>query len=141
MTETSKSKKKFKVPHPIIILFVIVIIMSICTYLIPSGEYTRVYDEELRRNLVDPNSYTNVEGNKIGLMDFFMAFPEGMAQAQDIIFFIFIVGGAFQIITATGAIEASIGKLANKLKDKGIIIIPIIIFILSLGGATFGMSN
>ena len=64
-----------------------------------------------------------------------------MEAAAQIIFFIFIVGGSFQIITATGTIEAGIGKLAKILNGKEKLMIPIFMIIFGLGGATFGMAE
>ena len=64
-----------------------------------------------------------------------------MEDAAQIIFFIFIVGGAFQIITATGTIEAGIGRLAKKLDGKENLMIPIFMVIFGIGGATFGMAE
>ena len=52
------------------------------------------------------------------------------------LFFIFVVGGSFQIITATGTIEAGIGILAKKLSGKENLMIPIFMIIFGLGGAT-----
>ena len=49
------------------------------------------------------------------------------------------MGGSFNIVNQTGAIEAGIGKIALGLKGKETLMIPIIVFIFSLGGATIGI--
>ena len=64
-----------------------------------------------------------------------------MEAAAQIVFFIFVVGGSFQIITATGTIEAGIGIMAKKLNGKEKLMIPIFMVIFGLGGATFGMAE
>ena len=64
-----------------------------------------------------------------------------MKAASSIIFFIFIVGGAFQIITATGAIEASISRVALSLKGKDKLMIPLFLIIFSIFGGTIGMAE
>jgi len=64
-----------------------------------------------------------------------------LAAAQSIVFFIFIVGGSFNVVNQTGAIEAGIGKVALSLKGKEKLLIPIIVFVFSLGGATIGMAE
>ena len=58
-----------------------------------------------------------------------------------IIAFLFIVGGAFNLISKTKAIDFGIVNIVNVFKGKEILIIPIITFIFSLGGAVFGMSE
>lgn len=137
----SVKKKKFKVPHTYVILFSVIIIMSILTYVIPAGEFDRVKDPNTGRTVVDSNSFHNVDQNPIKPFDLIKAVPRGMEAASQIIFFIFIVGGAFQIITATGTIEAGIGSLAKKLDGKENLMIPIFMLIFGLGGATFGMAE
>ncbi|MCQ4923872.1 TIGR00366 family protein [Tissierella carlieri] len=140
MVESAK-KKKFKVPHTYVILFSVIIIMSILTYVIPAGEFDRVKDEATGRTLVSPDSFHNVEQNPIKPFALVQAVPRGMEDAAQIIFFIFIVGGAFQIITATGTIEAGIGRLAKRLNGKENLMIPIFMVIFGIGGATFGMAE
>lgn len=144
MTTDSKKvnkKKKFKVPHTYVILFSVILIMAILTYIIPAGEYDRVKDEVSGKTVVVPTSFHSVEQNPIKFFDLFQSVPKGMKAASSIIFFIFIVGGAFQMITATGAIEAGIGKMAKALQGKEKLLIPAFLCIFSLGGATFGMAE
>ncbi len=134
-------KERFKIPHTYVILFSIIIIMSILTYILPAGQYARIEDKALDRVIVDPESFHYVEQNPIGVFDLIQSIPKGMGAASEIIFFLFIIGGAFQIITVTGAIEAGIGKMAKRLYGKERLMIPIFMLIFALGGATFGMSE
>ncbi len=137
----NSKKKKFKVPHTYVILFAVILIMSILTYIVPAGEYVRIEDPATGRTVVDPESFHAVEQSPISFFELFQSIPNGMKDAASIIFFIFLVGGSFQMITATGAIEAGIGKIAKGLQGKEKIMIPIFLFIFSLGGATFGMAE
>lgn len=139
MVKETKNKK-FKVPHTYVIIFSLIIIMALLTYVIPAGQYQKVKGPN-DRMVVDPNSYANVESNPAKLFDVLKAFPKGLAAAQGIVFFIFIVGGSFNVINQTGAIEAGISKVAVSLKGKEVLMIPIIVFIFSLGGATIGMAE
>lgn len=134
-------KKKFKVPHTYVILFSVIIIMAILTYIIPAGEFDRVKDPNTGRTVVDPASFHTVEQNPTKLFDLFKAVPKGMKDAASIVFFIFIVGGSFQIITATGAVEAGIGRVALTLKGKEKLLIPIFLALFSIAGGTFGMAE
>lgn len=138
MTETKK--KRMKIPHTYVILFALVVIMAVLTYVIPAGQYTRVENAD-GRMVVDPDSFTIVDSNPSKPFDIFKAIPKGLAAAQSIVFFIFIVGGAFNIVNQSGAIEAGIGKILTSLKGKESLMIPLIIFIFSIGGATIGMSE
>lgn len=133
-------KKKGKVPHTYVILFAMIIIIAILTYVIPAGQYQKV-ESSTGRMIVDPASYQQIESAPAKLFDVLKAFPKGLAAAQSIVFFIFIVGGSFNVINQTGAIEAGISKVALSLKGKEKLLIPIIVFIFSLGGATIGMAE
>lgn len=139
MSEKIKKKKQF--PHPIVILFAIIVIVAICSYIVPAGQYERIQDPFTGRQVVDPASFTYVESSPVSFLEVFTSIPRGMAAGQEIIFFIIIVAGAFQIITATGAIEAGIGKVAVSFRNKDVFMIPLIMTLFSIGGATFGMAE
>ncbi|MBQ4505359.1 MAG: C4-dicarboxylate ABC transporter permease, partial [Firmicutes bacterium] len=104
-----KQKKGFKMPHTYVILLMVVLIMAVCTYIIPAGQYERVEDPNTGRMVVNPDNFMLVEQNPTKFFDLFKAIPEGMNDAADVIFFIFCTGGAFEIMLATGAIDRGIG--------------------------------
>ena len=120
-------------------MFCIVLIVALCSYFVPAGEYARIQVDG--RTVVDPNSYTRVESNPIGVMEFLLAFPTGMTAAASITFFIMIVSASFNIITETGAIKSAIGRAAVAFRSKENLMIPAVLAIFSIGGATFGMSE
>ncbi|MFS8542036.1 MAG: TIGR00366 family protein, partial [Tissierellales bacterium] len=111
------------------------------TYIVPAGQYDRVEDPKTNRTIVDPNSYKTVERNPVNLFKVLTAVPRGMIDAAQITFFIFIIAGAFQIITSTGAIEAGIYKVASLLKGNEQLLIPIFMFLFSLTGAFLGFAE
>ena len=53
-----EKKKRWQVPHTYVIVMAFVIFMALLTYVVPGGEYARVYDAAADRELVDPNSFT-----------------------------------------------------------------------------------
>lgn len=136
-----EKSKKSRVPHTYVILFSVIVIMALLTYIIPAGEFTRVADPNTGRTVVDPASFHAVEQNPTKFFDLFQSIPKGMSAASSIIFFIFIVGGSFQIIAATGAIEAGISRVALSLKGKDKLMIPLFLVIFSIFGGTIGMAE
>ena len=134
-------RKIFKVPHTYVILFTIVIIMTLATYVLPAGIYERVTDPNTGRTVVDPTSYHHVERTPVNLFEMVKAVPDGMKAAANIIFFIFIVGGAFAIIQSTGAIDGGISRTVVSLKGKEALLIPVCMLLFSIGGATYGMAE
>ena len=71
----------------------------------------------------------------------FTAIPRGFAEAADIIFFVFLIGGAFGILRATGAIDAIIGVLLPKLGRNPALFIGGGILIFAAGSSTIGMAE
>lgn len=132
--------KKSRIPDPYVLLFALIIVMALLTYIIPSGQYQQVETPD-GRMVVDPDSFAYVEPNHTDVFDVLKAFPMGLGAAQSIIFFIFIIGGSFNIVNQTGAIIAGIGRLTLSLKGKEHLMIPIVVFVFSVGGATIGMSE
>ena len=123
--ESTKAKKKFKVPHIFIILTGILLIVSILTYILPAGEFVRVEGPD-GREIIDPTSYHVVESNPTSLLDLFVAIPQGFVEAGWVVVLTFCVGGGFVVVKKTMAIHGAIDVLSNKLSKRGIIIIPIL---------------
>lgn len=141
MTAKPQQPKKSgnKIPHTYAILFLIMIAAMVASYLIPAGQYER--EEVDGRTVVVDNSFGEVEQSPVGFFELFKAIPTGMSEASSIIFYIFLVGGAFGIIRATGAIESGIVKVVDKLEKREKLLIPIIMILFSVLGATIGMAE
>ncbi|QQD85968.1 MULTISPECIES: YfcC family protein [Jeotgalicoccus] len=139
--QTKGSNKDFssKFPHTYAILLAIVIIGAALSYVIPAGEYDRVEVDD--RVEVVSDSYHAVEQSPVSLMDLFMAIPNGLMEASSIVFYIFLIGGAFGVIRSTGAIEAIIQKVMRNVGNNEVLLIPVVMFIFSVLGFTTGMSE
>ncbi|HRV71415.1 MAG TPA: TIGR00366 family protein, partial [Thermovirgaceae bacterium] len=124
-----------------VLIFCIILIAAVATYIIPAGVYDRVTDPNTGRTVVDAASFKNVPQNPIKPFAVMQAIPKGMNEAGWIIFLIFIIGGSFGMINGTGAIETGIAAMVRKLSGKEKILIPVTMLIFSLGGATFGMAE
>ena len=133
-------KKEMKMPHTLVIIFAIIILVSIATYFVPGGAYERVVNEAGKTVVVD-GTFSYVESNPQGLFAVLQSPLQGIMSAAEIIAFLFIVGGAINVVSRTKAIDLGIVRLVEKLKGKEILIIPILTLIFSIGGAVFGMSE
>ena len=144
-TSMKKSKERnklkggeFKVPHTLVIISAIILLIAIATYIVPGGAYDEVVNEAGKTVVVD-GSFHYIENKPQGLFEVLQAPIQGIVDSAEIIAFLFIVGGAFNIISRTKAIDFGIVNIVNTFKGKEILIIPIITTIFSLGGAIFGM--
>ena len=116
--------------------------MAIATYIVPGGSYDRVIADVngQSKTVVLNGSFHYVENEAQGLFSVMQAPISGLEQSAEIIAFLFIVGGAFSLITRTKAIDSAIAKVVSIFKGNELLIIPIIFTLFSLGGATFGMT-
>ena len=73
------------------------------------------------------------------LSDILMAPILGFEDAVDVALFVMVLGAFLAIVNRTGALETGVKVLVQKLKGKEIILIPILMFIFSIGGTTYGM--
>ena len=107
-----KVSNGIKVPHTLVIIFSIIILMAIATYIVPGGAYERVATEVngQTRTVVLNGSFTYVENEAQGLFQVMQAPVKGIEQSAEIIAFLFVVGGAFSLITRTKAIDSAIAK-------------------------------
>ena len=64
---------------------------------------------------------------------------KGFTDALPVCLFVLILGGFLGIVTETGALDAGIAALVKKLKGNELVLIPILMFIFSIGGTTYGM--
>lgn len=138
-------KKKLAVPHVYILLLALILLFSVLSYIIPANVYEYhdivIPETGATRSVIDPATYHAVDPTPVSLLQFFTAVPRGMQESAQIIFFIFIVGGAMTVLQETKAIEAGLGRLIKSLKSKTLIIIPIVMFLFSLCGSVFGMAE
>lgn len=137
------SKKTFKVPHTLAIIFTIIILVALSTWILPGGVYETM-ENESGRIVTVPGSFEYVESNPQGIEAVITAPIRGIIEVANIIGFIFLVGGAFTVIQQTGAITAGLSKVVAFLKNKpglSIWVIPISMFTFSLGGSTFGLAE
>lgn len=127
-----------RMPHIFVILFAFIALMTILTYIVPAGAYDRVPVEGTSRMLIDAESYHVIDRTPVGLLDLFVALPQGFVEAGWVVVLTFCVGGAFMVVKGTGAIAIGVDNLARRLSKRGIII-PVLMVIFAVIDAFIGM--
>ena len=130
-----------KVPHTYVLIAILIVLAAIGTYLIPAGEFNRVTDEQTGRTLVIPGTFHRVEQTPVSFFDTFLALPQGLDEARDIVFFVLLIGSVFHIINATGTINRIINRAITKLNGREHLIIPATMLVISICSATFGAAE
>lgn len=117
MTETAKKKRGM--PSSFTILLALLAIVAVITVIVSGTSGGAV--------------------TAARLSDFCTAPIKGFADALPVCLFVMILGGFLGMMTETGALDNGIAVLVQKLKGNEIMLIPVLMFIFSLGGTTYGM--
>jgi len=145
-----KKKNKLHMPHVLTLIFLLIVAVAILTWILPSGEFERTLMDTSagERSVAVAGTYQPVDkvlkdGTSLrqGIGQVLMAPGKGIQQMVEVLAFVFIIGGVFQIMAKTNALNMGIQKIVKKLGAKEILIIPILMLLFGLGGSTFGMSD
>ena len=129
----------------LVLIFSIILVAQLLTYLVPQGAYERQpYPENPAREMVVAGSYAAVaemEQVQLWPWHFLLAIPKGLEAAQDIIFLIFLVGGVIAILRKSGAIDAALHGAVARLGKSPWILIAGCLLLFSIGAYTIGMGE
>jgi uncharacterized ion transporter superfamily protein YfcC len=145
----------FTLPSAYTILFALIVLMAVATWLVPAGAY-EVDDQ----GSPVPGTYHEVAGHPQRIVTDSLLAPinglygvEGddgtigvyntgtLFGAIDVALFILVIGGFLGITLRTGAIQAGIGRLVTRLRGRERWMIPILMTVFAVGGTTFGMAE
>ncbi|MHC6528548.1 MULTISPECIES: YfcC family protein [unclassified Vibrio] len=152
-TLPTEQKKKgffanFKFPSAYTILFVLIALVALLTWIVPAGQYQRVMNEDLGREVPVTGTYQRVDGNPQGVVDVLLAPIDGFydhnsyeAGAIDVSLFILVIGGFLGLVTKTGAIDAGIERVTTRLQGREELMIPILMALFAAGGTIYGMAE
>ena len=122
-------------PDSLVLLSALIVAAQLATYVVPAGEFER---DGLQ---VVPGTYRAVDANPLPPATFLTAIPAGLAAAQDIIFFVFIVGGVMAVVRATGTIDALIAAALHWLGGRPAVLMAGMMLLFAVGSSTVGMAE
>lgn len=153
-------KKKFKFPSAYSVLFLIMIVIALSTQFVPTVKRANLSDfvmapvngiigvkdlqiEEKVNIAMEKDgvqgalkTIKNSESTYISVLN-----SGSLKGAIDVALFVLIIGGFLGVVTRTGALDAGVGHLVKKLKGRELMLIPLLMFIFSLGGTSYGMAE
>lgn len=142
MSKINIQKKKVKEKKSInafILLFSVLAVMAVLSYIIPAGQYARELVDG--RSIIVPNSYETIARTPVGFLDIFSAIHEGMVEAAPIVFYVIIIGGMISVMNSTGSLDALLASTSKKLAKKRLLFISVLVLLFSLGGTLIGMGE
>ena len=128
-----------RVPHAYVLLVMITIMAAISTWLIPAGAYDRVQHDG--REIIDPTTYHSVAPHPAGVTAVVTAFPKALVEVADIVFYIFIIGGAFGVLHGTGTIQAGIYYIVRRIGKRAALVVPLLTLLFAIGGGSLGIAE
>lgn len=132
---------KIKVPHTLVLLFILMGAALVLTWILPSGEFDRE-ENEMGIEVVIPGSFEIYEEKQyLTPISLFTVVPRAFADAQGIIFFVLIIGGALAIVRETGAIDALLGKMVTNFGNLPGPLLFLTMIIFTAASATLGMAE
>src|SRR5918995_1273077 len=148
-------RSRFTLPSAYTILFALIALAAIATWIIPAGTYDlnadgepipgtyHEVDAKPSRIIVDSltapiNGLYGIEDAK-GNINYYNS--GDLFGAIDIALFILVIGGFLGVTMKTGAIQAGIGSLVQRMKGRERWLIPVLMSVFALGGTTYGMAE
>jgi uncharacterized ion transporter superfamily protein YfcC len=115
---------RLRVPHTLVLLFGIMVLAWVSTWLLPQGQFEMV-DDGHGHKVVVPGTYAPAETPvRLSPVAVLTAVPRAMGAAQDIIFFVLLVGGAISVLRASGMIDAALGATLRRIgHSQGLLIV------------------
>ena len=126
----------------LVILFVLMMVAGVLTYVVPAGQYARVIQDG--REIIDPQSFGLVPRPDYPFWRWFTAPLEVLAGPDSatiivIILFILMVGSAFAVLDRSGILKAAIGRVVNRFGGRKYALLLVISLLFMAMGAFFGI--
>lgn len=132
---------KLRFPHPLTLLTGCILLAAAMSYVLPAGQYERRDDPVTGRSVVVAGTFHEVEPAPVGFFQAIVAIPKGMADAADVVFLVFLIGGAFTVVDETGALRSAVGWLVKRLQNREVLVIPVVSIAFATGGALENMQE
>lgn len=139
---------KFTFPSAYSILLVLIALVAGLTWIVPAGQYQMEMNTVLNKEVPIAGTWQPVVQQPQGLADIVLAPGDGFynhktneAGAIDVALFILFIGGFLGIVNKTGAIDAGIERVTQRLRGKEEWMIPILMALFAAGGTIYGMAE
>ena len=125
MAKSKRKKREFLTAFSII--FILIFGLGLVSHLLPKAQF-------VGGEIVNGSGVVGAS-----LSDILLSPILGFENAIEVCIFVLVLGGFLKIVESTKALETGIEVLVHKLKGKELVLIPILMFLFSVGGTTYGM--
>ena len=127
-------------PHTFVIIISIILFVTAMTWLVPAGEYVR-YKNAAGIEVIDPTQFSFVERTPVNPLRIPLYIVEAICKRISLMLVILFSGGAFALISKSGALHAAVAKVAKLFKDRLYVFIPIMTTVFALICTTQGVNQ
>jgi len=138
---STQSRKWYqRIPHPLTMLFGIIVLATLMSYILPAGSFERETVDGRQR--VIPGTFSYSTQSPQSLLDMFVAFSKGFKAASDIIWVVLAGGVMFGVLQKSRMVENAVGTIVKNLglKRKYFIVV-LMTFVFGLLGVGVGYEN
>jgi len=132
---------KLRMPHTLTLLFFLMVAALVATWIVPQGQFQTEVTETGREVVVPGTFEVADERELLSPWELFTAIPRAFADAQNIIFFLLIIGGVLAVIRQTGSIDALLGGLLKRFSTRPGTLIFAVVFVFALTSSAMGASG
>ena len=136
--ETDPTAPRDRFPHVYVILIVFALLAAVASWIVPAGQYERMAGPG-GQEVVDPDSFSFIEQSPVTALQLLTAIPRGLVDAGAIVFFVFTIGGMFEVIRRTGLVDVALAAVARAFSGRGIVVIPVLMTVFSLIASFIGV--
>ncbi len=128
-------------PHTLVLMFGLMVVSLIVTWLVPSGSFETTVNDH-GQEVVVPGTFSQIPDKEyLSPFSLFTVIPRALGDAQAIIFFVLIIGGAIKVIRETGAIDAFLGSLIKRYGRRPNMLLFSMMFTFAMVSATIGVAE
>ncbi len=140
MSEPNSRKWYTRIPHPVTMLFGIIVIATLLSHILPAGKYqTQVVDG---RNRVIPGTFEYIDSSPINFLEMFTSMAKGFDAASDIIWIVLTSGIMFGILQHSKMVENAVGTIVKVIGiQQKYFIVVLMTFLFGMLGVAVGYEN
>lgn len=137
---TKSTTKKFKLPHTFVIIILIILAATVMTWIIPAGEYVR-YENASGTKVIDPSQFSYLKRTPVNPLLIPLFIVQAICSRIDLMLVILFSGGAFGLISKSGALHSAVAKVAKVFQNRLYIFLPIMTTVFALICTTQGVNQ
>ena len=134
--------RRIRMPHTLVLVWLLVAIVLAASWVVPAGEFDRT--DVAGRQVPLPGTYHRVEKVTLGPGMLLVSPIKGFTEGAFLIAFLLVIGGSFNVLQESGAVEFGIARLTRVLARRPsleVLVVPALMVAFSLAGSVFGMAE